>query len=98
MLVTDFCIKAVQEAIHHYGTPDIFNIDQGSQFTSLEFMQLLKDHGIAISMDGKGCWRGKERHRTLSGALQRTAAAQQLDGSTPDTFYFAHLPALEQAA
>ena len=56
-LTTDFCIEAVQEAIHRYGAPEIFNTDQGSQFTSLEFTQLLKDHGIAISMDGKGCWR-----------------------------------------
>jgi putative transposase len=56
-LTTDFCIEAVQEAIHRYGTPDIFNTDQGSQFTSLEFTQLLKDNGIAISMDGRGCWR-----------------------------------------
>jgi len=56
-LTTDFCIEAVQEAILRYGTPDIFNTDQGSQFTSLEFTQLLKDNGIAISMDGKGCWR-----------------------------------------
>ena len=56
-LTTDFCIEAVQEAIHRYGTPDIFNTDQGSQFTSLEFTQLLKDNDINISMDGKGCWR-----------------------------------------
>jgi putative transposase len=56
-LTTDFCIEAVQEAIRRYGAPDIFNTDQGSQFTSLEFTQLLKDNGIAISMDGKGCWR-----------------------------------------
>jgi putative transposase len=56
-LTTDFCIEAVQEAIHRYGVPEIFNTDQGSQFTSLEFTQLLQDHGIAISMDGKGCWR-----------------------------------------
>lgn len=56
-LTTDFCIEAVQEAILRYGKPEIFNTDQGSQFTSLEFTQLLKDHGIAISMDGKGCWR-----------------------------------------
>lgn len=56
-LTTDFCIEAVQEAIIRYGTPDIFNTDQGSQYTSLEFTQLLKDNGIAISMDGKGCWR-----------------------------------------
>ena len=52
-LTTDFCIEAVQEAIHRYGAPEIFNTDQGSQFTSLEFTQLLKEHGIAISMDGK---------------------------------------------
>jgi len=56
-LTTDFCIEGVQEAIARYGTPVIFNTDQGSQFTSLEFTQLLKGHGIAISMDGKGCWR-----------------------------------------
>lgn len=56
-LTTDFCIEAVQEAIHRYGTPDIFNTDQGCQFTSLEFTQLLKDNDISISMDGKGCWR-----------------------------------------
>ena len=56
-LTTDFCIEAVQEAVTRYGTPDIFNTDQGSQFTSLEFTGLLKEHGIAISMDGRGCWR-----------------------------------------
>jgi len=56
-LTTDFCIEAVQEAIHRYGAPEIFNTDQGAQFTSLEFTQLLKDNGIAISMDGRGCWR-----------------------------------------
>jgi len=56
-LTTDFCIEAVQEAIMRYGVPEIFNTDQGSQFTSLEFTELLKQHGIAISMDGKGCWR-----------------------------------------
>ena len=56
-LTTDFCLEAVQEAITRYGTPDIFNTDQGSQFTSLEFTGLLKAHGMAISMDGQGCWR-----------------------------------------
>jgi putative transposase len=56
-LSTDFCIEAVEEAIHRYGKPEIFNTDQGSQFTSLEFTGLLKENGIAISMDGKGCWR-----------------------------------------
>ena len=56
-LTTDFCLDAVQEAITRYGTPAIFNTDQGCQFTSLEFTGLLKDQGIQISMDGKGCWR-----------------------------------------
>ena len=56
-LTTDFCIEAVQEAINRYGLPAIFNTDQGCQFTSLEFTSLLKDNGIQISMDGRGCWR-----------------------------------------
>lgn len=56
-LTADFCIEALEEAIHRHGRPDIFNTDQGSQFTSLEFTQLLKAHQIAISMDGKGAWR-----------------------------------------
>ena len=51
---TDFCIEAVEEAIHRYGTPEIFNTDQGAQFTSVNFTGLLKDHDIAISMDGRG--------------------------------------------
>ena len=56
-LTTDFCLDAVQEAIPQYGCPKIFNTDQGCQFTSQEFTGLLKDRGIQISMDGKGCWR-----------------------------------------
>jgi putative transposase len=56
-LTTDFCLDAVQEAIIRYGTPTIFNTDQGCQFTSQEFTGLLTHHGIQISMDGKGCWR-----------------------------------------
>jgi putative transposase len=56
-LTTDFCVEAVEEAIARHGTPEIFNTDQGSQFTSLEFVSMLKERGIRISMDGKGCWR-----------------------------------------
>ena len=56
-LTPDFCIEAVYEAMAHYGRPAIFNTDQGSQFTSLEFTDLLKKHDIQISMDGTGCWR-----------------------------------------
>ena len=52
-----FCVDAVQEAITRWGTPAIFNTDQGSQFTSDTFTTLLKRHGIRISMDGKGAWR-----------------------------------------
>lgn len=52
-----FCIAAVEEALARYGTPDIFNTDQGAQFTSDAFTGLLAGHGIQISMDGKGCWR-----------------------------------------
>ena len=56
-LTTDFCVDVVKEAIARYGCPEIFNTDQGSQFTSIEFTGLLKERGIQISMDGKGCWR-----------------------------------------
>lgn len=52
-----FCIEAVEEAMEKFGKPDIFNTDQGSQFTSQAFTGLLKDNGIRISMDGKGAWR-----------------------------------------
>lgn len=54
---TSFCIDAVEEAIDRFGTPTIFNTDQGSQFTSEAFTKMLKDNAIEISMDGKGCWR-----------------------------------------
>lgn len=54
---TDFCVEAVEEAICRYGKPEIFNTDQGSQFTSMTFTKLLKDNDIQISMDGKGAWR-----------------------------------------
>jgi putative transposase len=53
----DFCIEAVEEALATYGRPEIFNTDQGSQFTSAAFTGLLLDNKIAISMDGRGSWR-----------------------------------------
>jgi putative transposase len=52
-----FCIEAVEEALARYGKPDIFNTDQGSQFTSSNFTGLLLGNEIKISMDGKGAWR-----------------------------------------
>jgi putative transposase len=53
----EFCIEALQEALSKHGKPEIFNTDQGSQFTSAEFAGVLIENGIAISMDGKGSWR-----------------------------------------
>jgi putative transposase len=52
-----FCVEAVEEAIDKYGKPEIFNSDQGSQFTSEAFTGVVLANGIAISMDGKGAWR-----------------------------------------
>ncbi len=51
---TRFCIEALNEALARYGKPEIFNTDQGSQFTSLDFTGVLKDADVAISMDGRG--------------------------------------------
>ena len=53
-LDTSFCASALKEAFQRYGTPEIFNTDQGSQYTSKEFTDVLKDKGIDISMDGRG--------------------------------------------
>src|SRR5471032_562894 len=53
----EFCLEAVEEALARHGRPEIFNTDQGSQFTSQDFTGLLLDNAIAISMDGRGAWR-----------------------------------------
>jgi len=53
-LEADFCVEALQDAIHSHGCPEIFNTDQGSQFTSEDFTGELENHGIKISMDGRG--------------------------------------------
>jgi putative transposase len=122
---TEFCREALEEALARYGTPEIFNTDQGSQFTSAEFLDVLKKRGIAISMDGKGAWRDNvfvERlwrsvkyeevylhaYETVSAARAGLARYldfynlrrphRSLDGSTPDEFYFASLPATRKAA
>ncbi|CAK7261915.1 transposase (plasmid) [Shinella sp. WSC3-e] len=52
-----FCIEAVEEALARHGRPEIFNTDQGSQFTSIDFTAVLKKAEVAVSMDGKGAWR-----------------------------------------
>ena len=56
-LTSDFCVAALEEALDRFGTPEIFNTDQGSQFTSAEFLNVLRRREIQISMDGRGCWR-----------------------------------------
>lgn len=56
-LETGPCIEALKEAMWCHGKPEIMNSDQGSQFTSIDFIKTLKDAGIQISMDGKGAWR-----------------------------------------
>ena len=54
---TTFCLEALAEAFALFGIPEIINTDQGSQFTSYEFVKAVKDKHVTISMDGKGCWR-----------------------------------------
>ncbi|MFG6543421.1 IS3 family transposase [Sulfitobacter sp. M22298] len=56
-LEADFCIEALEEALARHGQPEIFNTDQGSQFTSTDFIKVLASREIRISMDGKGAWR-----------------------------------------
>lgn len=55
-LTADFCVEALEEALAKFGRPEIFNTDQGAQFTSEEWTRTLKNAGVAISMDGKGRW------------------------------------------
>lgn len=56
-LTSDFCVAALEDALARFGPPEIFNTDQGAQFTSAEFLGVLRAHAIQISMDGQGCWR-----------------------------------------
>jgi putative transposase len=54
---TSFCVETLADALMRHGKPDIFNTDQGSQFTAAAFTSALAENGITISMDGKGAWR-----------------------------------------
>ena len=56
-LTSDCCVAALEEALARFGRPDIFNTDQGAQFTSADFLGVLRAQEIHISMDGQGCWR-----------------------------------------
>lgn len=52
----EFCLEALEEALGHWGPPEIFNTDQGAQFTSIEWVAMLLAHEVRVSMDGKGRW------------------------------------------
>ncbi len=73
---TEPCLKALKEAIARFGAPEIMNTDQGSQFTSIDFITALKDADIRISMDGKGAWRDNPQ------ALTRTNGVHAFDHRT----------------
>jgi putative transposase len=85
-LAADFCVEALEEALARYGRPDIFNTDQGSQFTSDDFTGALKRHGVMISMDGKGrymdnifverLWRSLKYEEVYLNAYATVAEAQ----------------------
>jgi len=55
-MTVDFCVEALNEALARYGRPEIFNTDQGSQFTAEDFTEILEAKGVRVSMDGKGRW------------------------------------------
>ncbi len=57
-----FCVSALEEALARFGKPDLFNTDQGSQFTSAAFTGVLLSAGIRVSMDGRGRWLDKRVH------------------------------------
>ena len=61
----EFCVVALKEALAKHGTPEIFNTDQGSQFTSGDWVDVLTDAKVKISMDGKGRWIDNRRIKRL---------------------------------
>jgi putative transposase len=85
-LATEFCVEALQEALRHHGPPEIFNSDQGTQFTDDDFTTVLKTRGIQISMDGKGrcldnvfierLWRSLKYEEVYLAAYQDVAGAR----------------------
>ncbi|NOY84437.1 MAG: IS3 family transposase, partial [Nitrospirae bacterium] len=79
-LETEPCIEALEEALAKYGTPGIFNSNQGSQFTSDDFTKVLKKKGIDISMDGKGRWRSLKYEEVYLKAYESVAHAKESIG------------------
>jgi putative transposase len=121
----DFCVRVLGEALRRFGKPEIFNTDQGSQFTSLAFTERLKTEGIAISMDGRGrwtdnvfverLWRSVKYEEVYLRAYETVSQAREgisrylsffnaarphtaHGGNTPDSAYYASLPAMRAAA
>jgi putative transposase len=88
---TDFCVEALQEAIDTYGKPEIFNTDQGVQFTAVAFIETLQAQGVQISMDGKGrfldnifierLWRSLKYEEVFIKAYETVAEARRGIGS-----------------
>jgi putative transposase len=76
-----FCISALEEALVRFGKPDIFNTDQGSQFTSSVFIGVLLAAGIKVSMDGRGRWLDNVFIERLWRSLKRSAVSLRTVGS-----------------
>ena len=77
----EFCLDAVEEALARHGKPEIFNTDQGSQFTGAAFTGLQNKHAIAIRMDGRGAWRDN----VFVGRLWRTVNYEEVYLCTHDS-------------
>jgi putative transposase len=77
-----FCVEALKEALARYGRPEIFNSDQGSQFTSSEFTEVLLDAKVQISMDGRGRWIDNRMIERLWRSLNRRSAKRNTSAST----------------
>ena len=83
-LEADFCIEAVEEALSRHGTPEIFNTDQGSQFTSTDFIKVLASREIKISMDGRGAWRDNVFVERLWRTIKYEEVYLRAYGSVPE--------------
>ena len=82
-LDSDFCTDALEEALAQYDTPEIFNTDQGCQFTSHDFIEVLEHAGVRISMDGKGRWMDNVSTSPLALPQVRVCLSARLPGRAP---------------
>lgn len=83
-MTADFCVEALEEALARFGKPDIFNTDQGSQFTSEAFTGVLQRAEIAISMDGRGAWRDNVFVERLWRSIKYEEVYLHAYGSVPE--------------